>query len=1161
MMRSIPLLLFFCFSTVYSQELEVIKIQNDTATIVLETVDVSVQIVGNIATTVTEMTFYNPNDRVLEGELNFPLAENQSVFRFALDIGGKLREGVAVEKNQGRRAFEGVVRQNIDPALLEMTAGNNYKARIYPIPAKGTRTIVVGVEEELKYTTQPLYQLALNYGKVGNFHIKVEVLKQTVEPKIKHNDLVNFQFKQWNQAFIAEYKAKKHKASGLLSFEIPKTLKEVVYREKGADRDFFYVLLNPEVLQLQKKEPAAIAIVWDASSSAQNRDLDKEIQLLEKYLNRFEKLDVTIIQFSDKLRKQSNHKVVYGNFDPVIAALKNVIYDGGTNFNSIDFSQLEWDEILLFSDGITNLGALDFNSKKSVVNTICSSAVSDVRTLKYLANTTGGSFVNLLHTSIEDAQELLTSKSYRFLGATFNDEKISQVFPSQAQNIPPNSTFSVSGRIKKNYKSAILLNFGVGGQILETKEVWIDHSYDGASLSRLWAHKQVAALSEHPLDNSEAIVRIGKKYGLVTPHTSLIVLDRVEDYVRYGIVPPDELKDKYNQLIALKKEAVALSNSQLSEAVLEEYEERVEWWTQNLKDSTPHIPKNNQGGSNHSSGNQNSGTEVTTERHNDEPNTAAVEAETRAEEPLENPSTASQVSVEPTDRGAYDKIVTGTITSSEDGSLLPGVNVIVKGTARGTITDINGEFHIAMDNHEQLVISFIGYTTEQLDIGNKAVVDVALGSDITELSEVVVTAIGVERSKQSLGFSVTEVNANFQGQMAGVQIKDAAVVIRGNTSVKVGSKPIYVIDGVVVDQSEFDGTNPAEIVSMNVIKGDNATVLYGSQAADGVIVITTKDALEREIQLPDSITNLFEQTLVIKDWSPDEPYLDTLENAAISDRYTTYLELRKSYANTPSFYLSVGSFFMNQGQQTLGLRILSNLAELDLENYELLKMLAHKFRQLGEMEASIYLFQKIAKIREGEPHSLRDLALTYQAKGDYQKALALFNKILLTNWSDDEERFPKMHSTVLGEMNNLISLHAKELDLSVISKEFIQPMPLDIRVVLEWNTLVTDLDLWVTEPNGEKCYYKNMLTMNGGRMVEDYMDGYGPEEYLLKNAQQGEYTIEVEYYDERVQKIAGPTTLQVTIFTNYGRKNQKQKSITLQLKNEKETVEVGTFDW
>jgi hypothetical protein len=205
--------------------------------------------------------------------------------------------------------------------------------------------------------------------------------------------------------------------------------------------------------------------------------------------------------------------------------------------------------------------------------------------------------------------------------------------------------------------------------------------------------------------------------------------------------------------------------------------------------------------------------------------------------------------------------------------------------------------------------------------------------------------------------------------------------------------------------------------------------------------------------------------------------------------------------------------------------------------------------------------EKIAEIRQGEPHSLRDLAIACQEAGDYQRALDLFLEIIMTEWEDDDERFPLIKSTVLGELNNLISLHRKKLDLNKVPKSLIQPMPVDIRIVLDWNTHETDLDLWVTEPNGEKCYYGNILTVNGGSIMEDFMDGYGPEEYMIRNAIKGEYKIEVDYFDDRVQKIAGPTTLQITIFTNYGRPNQKKQTMILQLKEDDENIPVGTFIW
>jgi len=1150
-----------------AQGLELLTIQNDSAEMILERMDVEVRIMGNIATTVTEMIFYNPYDRVLEGELNFPLAENQRVYRFALDINGKLREGVAVEKNQGRRAFEGVVRQNVDPALLEMTAGNNYKTRIYPIPARGSRRILLGVDEELQFSENPLYQLALQYGEIGEFNLRVEVINQAIQPIIKRSDLVNFEFKPWNQAYVAEHHATNFKTTGTLSFEIPTTLSDKVYRESLTDTDLFYLVVNPQAKSVLKKKPTSVAIIWDASHSAKNRNLQKEKEFLRSYLKEIDDVELTILRFSDEVHDTINVHITDGNASKVVAAIDTTIYDGGTNLGKLNLGHLNFDEAILFSDGITNLGQMETIEGAGPVHTICSGSVVDPALLKYIANSTGGSFVNLTNTSVWEGVHQLSSEHLQFLGASFNEKIISEVFPSHPIEIRENSSFTLSGKIKPDKEAIITLQFGTRGRVLETREIKIENSIVGVDLRRLWAHKWVDELASRPTKNRDAIVAVGKQYGLVTPHTSLIVLDRVEDYVRYEIIPPTELREAYEKMMAQKAEDRNLLDSELLDLALEDFEDRMDWWEKDRKDSMIYVPEENEGPSGQS-GENGSGNveeplsqEVGTEAQSVE-ELENIEPENEIVEQSEQPETVSITTI-PIDRGEYDKVVTGKVMDPEDGTGLPGVNILVKGTSRGTVSDMAGDYQIAVNNDEVLAISFVGFKSEEVEVADRNTVDIVLEYDINELSEVVVIGYGEVR-KQMLTGSVVTITTELQGQAAGVNITDAlpgTTVIRGNRSISLGDEPMYIVDGEMVTRSEYEDLDPDQVASMNVIKDEDASAIYGSRAADGVIVIMTKDALEDEFQLPDSITSKFFQDLVIEDWQPEEPYLDSLKKAKPQDRYALYLRLKETYTIMPSFYLSTGSYFLTQGQERLGLRILSNLSELDLENYELLKMLAQKYRQVGNYTSSIYLFEKIAEIREGEPHSLRDLALTYQAKGEYQRALDLFLEIILTDWQDDDERFPFIKSTVLGEMNNLIALHKKDLDLHKVPKDFIRPTPVDIRVVLDWNTLETDLDLWITEPNGEKCYYSNSLTVNGGRLTEDYMDGYGPEEYLIKQAMEGEYKIEVDYYDERVQKIAGPTTLQVTIFTNYGRKNQQQKSMTLQLKEEKETVQVGTFTW
>ena len=120
----------------------------------LQALKIDVQVVGAMATTTWDMTIYNPQNRLLEGELVFPLGEGQTVSRFAMDVNGVLREGVVVEKAKGRQVFESIVRRGVDPGLLEMVAGNSFKARIYPIPANGTKRVVIAYEQELSFVSR-----------------------------------------------------------------------------------------------------------------------------------------------------------------------------------------------------------------------------------------------------------------------------------------------------------------------------------------------------------------------------------------------------------------------------------------------------------------------------------------------------------------------------------------------------------------------------------------------------------------------------------------------------------------------------------------------------------------------------------------------------------------------------------------------------------------------------------------------------------------------------------------------------------------------------------------------------------------------------------------------------------------------------------------------
>ncbi len=227
---------------------------------------------------------------------------------------------------------------------------------------------------------------------------------------------------------------------------------------------------------------------------------------------------------------------------------------------------------------------------------------------------------------------------------------------------------------------------------------------------------------------------------------------------------------------------------------------------------------------------------------------------------------------------AQELRVTGRVTTTDDPNGTPGVNVLVKGTATGTVTDTNGQYNILVPASGTLVYSFIGLQSQEVEVNGRTTIDVVMVPDVTQLSEVVVTALGIERNRNELAFAAQKVNgdqisktrsANFvnslSGKVAGLDIKSSNtmggstnVIIRGYKSITGNNQALFVIDGVPVSnantntvrqQSGSTGTdygnaaadiNPDDIESVNVLKGAAATVLYGSRATNGVIIITTK---------------------------------------------------------------------------------------------------------------------------------------------------------------------------------------------------------------------------------------------------------------------------------------------------------------------------------
>ena len=459
----------------------------------MDELTIDVKVVANLAVTTMTMNFHNDLDRVLEGRLNFPLGEGQTVSRFAMTVNGKLREGVVVEKAKGRQVFESIVRQGIDPGLLEWTKGNVFKARVYPIPAKGDKKIVIAYEQELKDAGKGfLYSLPLHFkAKVDRFHLRAEVFKQEVAPDLGSNELANLRFEKWNESFLAETKKENYLPNQSLAFLLPKQGdRQRIFLEEKDGKTYFYLSMNPKVIRKPKTLPKRIGLIWDASASARNRNLEKELTVLENYFSKIGNLTVTLVVFRNELEKPREFNIPKGDWKKLAEVLRELPNDGATQLGVVDLTKYACDEFLLSTDGVSNFGQSELLQGKSPIYTLNSSPVAEHAYLGYLSQATSGSYLNLVNLTNEEALAKLASVPYSFLGIKQTGEGVSETYPRTA--VPVDGSFSLAGMLKGK-STELTLEFGSGGKVLHTEKVALDrksHASDSGLARRIWARKK-----------------------------------------------------------------------------------------------------------------------------------------------------------------------------------------------------------------------------------------------------------------------------------------------------------------------------------------------------------------------------------------------------------------------------------------------------------------------------------------------------------------------------------------------------------------------------------------------------------------------------------------------------------------------------------------------
>ena len=1006
------LLLQGIFSFAQAQ-MPTIKVEGkESGLVYLQKLNVEVKITGTVATTTWTMTFKNKTGRILEGELNFPLGEGISISRYALDINGRLREAVPVEKEKGTRVFETIQRRRVDPGLLEKVDGNSFRTRIYPINPNGVRTVLIGYEEELTWGGQSalLYHLPLAFRQaLEDFSVNISVVRSSQRPVFEGRLDNELHFDEWEDTWTASRSWKNYLADRPVTIRIPKTVgaNEVMMQQTG--NHYFYLLSTfPAHKKVEKQLPKKITILWDASLSGLSRNTEKELELLDEYFGKLGNVEITLVNFSNAVQDPKFFAVRDGQWEALRTVLHNTVYDGATQFGSLDLKKYPCDEFLLFSDGHSTFGSSEWTAGGKPVYAIVATPKADFPFLRSITGSSGGELINLLTSTAVEAREQLCYQILYFMGVK-TSANLQESYPSLPS--PVVNSLSVAG-VSYQPTQSLTLQFGYGGKVTSETVINLDFSKQQTSrldLSRIWAQKKIAELDSRFEDNKGEIEQLGRRYGIVTRNTSLIVLESVGDYITYDIEPPAELRKEYDLLMKERGQA----DRQLRRTTIDNAEayfnELLHWWTTDYRRPDPVIYK--------------------------------------APPAPPQPTPDRPIPAQSTDSQPAHNVSAGSLTTirADDMSTPVGVATGLQGRVPG--------------------ISIRGNRSNSAP-------SAAFGSGSQGLSDVVVVASSTKRKK----------NARDQDK-----------------------------------EEEFPaGADPSGNGSFKAWKTDIQT-----------------------------------------------EYLARLKAARPGDQYAVYLKMRKDNQNTPLFYFNTANFFFAAGKNYIGLRILSNIAELEAESYEIYKLMGYKLKELGEKEAACAAFKKVLDWRPFEPQSYRDYGLALEDAGRYQQALDTLYFALVKNYDVNVSAlYPGIEETILPEINNLVARQAKYLDFSRIPRQLLTNMPVDIRVVLNWNMNDTDIDLWVTDPDGEKCYYSHRATAIGGRISHDFTRGLGPEQFLLKKAVNGKYKVEVNYYGDSQVKIAGPTTIMVEIYLHYGTSAQTRQLITLQMQSTAQgTVYVGEFEF
>ena len=1065
-------LLFVAFTmlaagTASAQGFLQVKTADGDAPVRLERMSLKASVKGLHAVVDSEFVFRNPNRRVFEGELEFPLPDGATVCGYAIDVNGVMTDGVVVKKEKARVVFETEARRRVDPGIVEHVKGNLYKTRIYPLPVNGTRTVRVSYTTPLAVAPDgdAALRLTMPRERIGQRNIVIEVdTGSDAAPDL--GGLGDRRFEKAESFWRVSAEETDAEPAEDVVVALPKLPPQLAGVEKDRDGTvwFYASALAPKPAQKSQPPPTAIDILWDASGSREGGERKLDFALIES-LPATAKYRVIVFRNTPEPAKS------FASPAEIVAYLQDVPNDGGTDFAALAAALAGGAACrLLFTDGLDTLAnqPIAFTGAKPVA--IVSAMVADHEALRQAC---AGALIDLQTTTIPDAVAQIFNPPPRVAGIAGTG-----VADVQGIGRPAADRVTILGRLTAP-TAQIKIDFG-GGAESAPFHLRADPVRESVTLRKAWAAMRVAQMAPRADDFADELLALGRAHGVVSPATSLIVLENLDQWVRHDIEPPESLPELREQWRRALKGRTDETESKQSRhlAMLERlWKERVAWLKRDFSKVITKPAAEPRGDKDGAWG-----------------GVAAIEAELRQ--------------------------------AGNDARRIQGECEV-----------LHNEVAALEERHRTLVAAGKG--------DEARAVQAALADKRDEL----------QKKGEQLRSVDNRINM-LEGSFNRMRLSPAAGVDATMAFARAADADLSVAEGAVLAEPAESPPPPEEVTGIDsgttIVRG----VIGGRSAPAAKMAVGGKRA--------GAVSSI-----EIKAWDPKTPYLDALKQADAGGLYAAYLKQKRTFGSSPAFYLDCADHCFGRDEAALGTKILTNLAELKIEDAALLRVFAWRLRQARQYELGVRQFRRIVKLRGEDPQSYRDLALTLAERGKVdrdaaklEEAMALYVKVAFTPWT--------RHTDTLGlfaleELNALVAwIEATEWKevakptVPAFDAKFRESLQTDLRIMIAWDADNTDIDLHVVEPGGEEAFYGHNRTERGGLVSHDITDGYGPEEYLIAKAPAGDYGIFCNYFASHQQTVLGPATVTATIFTNWGRADEKRQTLAIRLDTPKDKVPLGT---